>query len=365
MRKMKLVSLCIMMLASLFTTGCDVQQVMDVVQRVAQGVQQAAPAIQQAVNAVQQIVNPNSNNNNTAAAPANNNRPAETTTAPATTAAAVTIPNATDREDVQPARPAAAAVPPQATLPAATGGREAGSAFMTRTANMSRAQKDQAIIDAITAGNMPDFLRSFRDVTVTKTLSDGRSHTITYKVMPDYLAIGTNEDFVRVPMSSTAAQRIAERFNCILPTTQMVDDIYRNAQTRLAPQPMPAGSSMTSNQYFVDHQRRVEQAARTAGHTNGRLIAGHKKDIVISNRLDRNPGRVAIYGWHQTNGRPIQNLSTVHEAAYADYSHGVRLIQKTVVVDGREMNIEDVLRDPVLSGLLSNEGVIRNASAAR
>lgn len=363
MRRMKLVSLCIMMLASLFTTGCDVQQVMDVIQRVAQGVQQAAPAIQQAVNAVQQIANPNNNNNNTAAAPANNAPPAETNTP--NNNATVTIPNAGDAEDVQPARPAANATPPQATLPAAAGGREAGSAFMTRTANMSRAQKDQAIIDAITSGNMPDFLRSFRDVTVTKTLSDGRSHTITYKVMPDYLAVGSNDDFVRVPMSSTAAQRIAERFNCILPTTQMVDDIYRNAQTRLAPQPLPAGANMTSNQYFVDHQRRVEQAASTAGHTNGRLIAGHKKDIVISNRLDRNPGRVAIYGWHQTNGRPIQSLSTVHEAAYADYSHGVRLIQKTVVVDGREMNIEDVLRDPVLSGLLSNEGVIRNASAAR
>lgn len=361
MKRMKIVAVSVLLLSSLFTTGCDVQKVMDVIQKVAQGIQQAAPAIQQAVDAVKQIANPN--NNNTAAAPANTNQAAE---APAqNNKAAVTIPNAGDQEDVTPASPGNNTAPPQANLPSANGLREAGSAFMTRTANMSRAQKDQAIIDAVTSGNMPDFLRSFRDVTVTKTLSDGRSHTITYKVMPDYLAVGTNDDFVRVPMSSTAAQRIAERFNCILPTTQMVDDIYRNAQTRLAPQPMPPGASMTTNEYFAEHQRRVEQAARSAGHTNGQLIAGHKKDIVISNRLNSNPGRVAIYGWHQTNGRPIQSLSTVHEASYADYSHGVRLIQKTVVVDGREMNIEDVLRDPVLSGLLSNEGAISNASAAR
>lgn len=371
MRKMKFFALSVLLLTSLFTTGCDATKIMEVIQKVAEGVKQAAPKIKEAIDTIKQAVNPN-DNKTAAPAPAptptttNTNQPVEENNK--NNQAAVTITNPGDQEEVEPAtpaNPAANSVAPQANIPAAAGSGETGSAFMARTANMSRAQKDQALVDAITSGNMPDFLRSFRDVTVTKTLSDGRSHTITYKVMPDYLAVGSNNDFVRVPMSSTAAQRIAERFNCILPTTQMVDDIYRNAQTRLSPQPMTPGASMTSNEYFVEHQRRVEQAARTAGHNNGQLIAGHKKDIVISNRLDRNPGRVAIYGWHQNNGRPIQSLSTVHEASYADYSHGVRLIQKTVVVDGREMNIEDVLRDPVLSGLLSNEGAIRNASAAR
>lgn len=183
--------------------------------------------------------------------------------------------------------------------------------------------------------------------------------------MPDYVAIGTNEDYVRVPLSAAAAQAIASHYNCVLPTTQMVDDIYQNAQTKLAPSTMEPNGQMTSNAYFVEHNRRVNAQAQSAGHTNGNLIAGHKKDVVISNRLDRNPGRVAIYGWHRTNGRPIQNLSTIHGSSYADYSHGARLIHKTVTVDGRQMDIEDVLRDPVLSGLLSNEGPISNASATR
>ncbi len=63
--------------------------------------------------------------------------------------------------------------------------------------------------------------------------------------------------------------------------------------------------------------------------------AGHKKDVVITNRLTREQGRIAIYGWHQPTGIPIQPLSTVHGAGYADYSHGIRLVSDVVLIDGK------------------------------
>jgi hypothetical protein len=50
----------------------------------------------------------------------------------------------------------------------------------------------------------------------------------------------------------------------------------------------------------------------------------------------------------------------VHENTYADYSHGVRLVDSTMVVDGVERPIAEVLRDPVLCKLVSGEGVIRD-----
>jgi len=87
-------------------------------------------------------------------------------------------------------------------------------------------------------------------------------------------------------------------------------------------------------------------------------MAGHKKDLVVSNRLWRNPGRVAIYGWHQPNGRAIQPLSTVHGAEYADYSHGVRLVARTAYLNGRAIDLEDLLADATYAGLLSDEGPI-------
>ena len=81
---------------------------------------------------------------------------------------------------------------------------------------------------------------------------------------------------------------------------------------------------------------------------------------MLSNRLRRFPGRVAIYGWHRSPGDPIQPLSTVHGAQYVDYSHGVRLVSTTVVVDGRTRSIYDALQDSHIAPVFNREGVTRD-----
>jgi peptidoglycan hydrolase-like protein with peptidoglycan-binding domain len=233
-----------------------------------------------------------------------------------------------------------------------------GSEFLRRTAGLGRAEREEAIFREIAAGNVPDFERRLADVTTSFTGPDGRVHTATYRVLPDYLAIGSDDDFVRIPMSPTTAQRLADLFGASLPTKKMVDDIYRAAPVKLAPIPLPPGPQMMSNGYYLTHNERVEAARAAAGGALGELTAGTKKDVVISNRLAVHPGHVAIYGWHKLDGRPIQPLSTVHEAGYADYSHGIRLVAGTVRVDGRDVPIDLLLRDPTLSRLLSDEGPI-------
>ena len=91
---------------------------------------------------------------------------------------------------------------------------------------------------------------------------------------------------------------------------------------KLAPSPLPPGPQMMSNDYYRRHHQAIE--AQRTGRPG--LIAGHKKDVVVTNRLVSRPDRVAIYGWHRRDGRPIQPLSLVHEASYADYSHGIRFV---------------------------------------
>jgi hypothetical protein len=88
----------------------------------------------------------------------------------------------------------------------------------------------------------------------------------------------------------------------------------------------------------------------------GALVAGHKKDVVITARLAQSPGKVAIYGWHHTNGDPIQPLYLGHTAAWVDYSHGVRLVQRSLQVNGKPSSVAAVLADANLAGLLSDEG---------
>ncbi|MBU1105507.1 MAG: hypothetical protein KKB51_02470 [Candidatus Riflebacteria bacterium] len=258
-------------------------------------------------------------------------------------------------------------------IPIRPGAAGSGSEFMKRTESMTPAQREQAILNEILAGNIPSFLREFKEIEVSRKLQDGKVHVIKYKVMPDVLAIGSDSDFVRMPMSPLAAQVIAEKFGCILPTTQMSDDIYKNAQTKLLPEPMSGGKyknwqqRMTKNEFYTEHQSLVEAQCRKVGHQNGMLIAGHKKDVIISNFLDSHKKNVIIYGWHdgRNGGKPIQGYGWGHENTYADYSHGIRLIESEVEVDGEKMDIKDVLADRTLSKLLSKEGSVKNTSACR
>jgi hypothetical protein len=82
----------------------------------------------------------------------------------------------------------------------------------------------------------------------------------------------------------------------------------------------------------------------------------------VTNRLSEKPNRVAIYGWHQPDGQPIQPLSIVHVNRYVDYSHGVRLVRRAVRVDGQTRDIRHVLQAPELHELLSDEGPLLRPS---
>ncbi|MGE5254336.1 MAG: hypothetical protein ACM3N7_10260, partial [Planctomycetaceae bacterium] len=75
-------------------------------------------------------------------------------------------------------------------------------------------------------------------------------------------------------------------------------------------------------------------------------------------RLVPGQGKIAIYGWHRPSGIPIQPLSTVHGASYADYSHGIRLISNRLLLNGKPRLYYEVLEDPARAELLSDEGVI-------
>ena len=218
----------------------------------------------------------------------------------------------------------------------------------------------RAAVDQLLAGNMPSFLGRLAPVTLFASDGSGPQRA-TIWVMPDYLALGSDDDFLRVPLDLYGAAAVARGLGYALPTRRMVDAIYREADLQLAPAPLPPTNQMRSMAYVVRHGDMVE--AQRAGRDTGALVAGHQKDLVMTPRLFTSPGRVAIYGWHQPDGRPIQPLSLVHGAGYADYSHGVRLVARTVVVDGVAMDLFDALADSAIGALLSDEGPIADAAA--
>ena len=233
-----------------------------------------------------------------------------------------------------------------------------GSKFIRRIEGKSESEREAAIRDELLAGNLPEFLNQFTPVTLRGKSAAGEVVEITVCVSPDYLAVGSDEDFLRVPMGLDTAVQVASAYGAILPTRKIVDAIYAQSETHLTPRPMKPGAAMTSTDYYVRHNRGIDAQIKTAGKKVGTLTAGHKKDLVITNRLRAKPGRVAIYGWHRSNGKPIQPVSTVHGARYADYSHGVRLISNVAYVDGKETQITAILEDPQLARILNDEGPI-------
>ena len=234
-----------------------------------------------------------------------------------------------------------------------------GSQFAQSILNMESEQRERSIREQVLSGNLPDFLRKLVPVELRYELPGGRPLTATIFVTPDYLAIGSDDDFLRIPMNLYTAESVASRFGFILPTKKMVDAIYAQSAYHLKPQPMTAGPQMRSTEYYRTHNHMIQEQLNARGVPLGELISGHKKDVVVSNLLASNEGRIAIYGWHRAVGQPIQPLSTVHGAFYADYSHGIRLISDVVLINGEPKSIYDVLRDPLLSKILSYEGPVR------
>ena len=226
------------------------------------------------------------------------------------------------------------------------------TAFYQTVAAWKWRERDSLAKIEILSGNIPSFLRNFVRIHTSVTdSSTGKIISAYYLAAPDYLSLGTDEVWARIPLTPMAAQVIADSFHCFLPTRKMVNDIYEQSVVKLAPVPMYAfrDSSVTMWQHhlIIEGQRKGKKG----------LIAGIKKDVVLSGKVTRDtkPDREAIYGWHKSDGKPIQPLYTGHINWWVDYSHGIRLIYRTVWVDGKPMDYTEVFKNPSLQKLLCDE----------
>lgn len=233
-----------------------------------------------------------------------------------------------------------------------------GTEFYKQAAGYNWQQRDSFALQELLAGNMPSFLKKFVPIGVfIKDSATNKTIKAIYFVSPDYVSIGNDKDWARVPLTPMAAQKLADAWQCFLPTCKISDDIYNSAKLKLEPVPMYAFRDSTPTMY--QHHLIIE------GQRKGRkgLIAGIKKDVVISGKISREvkSNRVAIYGWHKPGGKAIQPVYTGHVNWYVDYSHGIRLVYRKIKVSstkdrtGKWMDYIDVLKDPTLKRLLCDE----------
>lgn len=238
-----------------------------------------------------------------------------------------------------------------------------GSQFARLLAGADGTAREALIAGAVRDGDIPSFMRHFVGVRVREHLPDGHVAQIDLCVAPDYLSVGSDGDYLLVPMRLGTALRLASQLGLSLPTPRLVDAIYAQAAVHLLPQPLPAGPAMRSSAYFIHHNALVAEQRARLGVLPGELIAGDMKDLVLSNRLWSHMDRIAIYGWHRALDSPIQPLSTVHGTRYVDYSHGVRLIGSEVWVDGQPRSFSELVQDRRYAISISAEGPLRHPAA--
>ena len=231
-----------------------------------------------------------------------------------------------------------------------------GSSFMKRIANLSLNERENEIYKALSTGNMPEFLKKMFRIEDEFADASGKLHEVQYEVMPDYLSVGNDTDFCRIPMNPHTAQKLATLFGASLITAKLSDNIYKMAQLKLTPFPYkPVNNENELIAKFIEHNDQIEKQKAELGGLNGQLVAGIKKDIILSKHIATHPNKVVIYGWHKPDGIAIQPVYSGHIDWYVDYSHGIRLINNQILLDGKAVLFTDILSDPVLFKIFSDE----------
>lgn len=219
--------------------------------------------------------------------------------------------------------------------------------------------RDSLISEELIRGNFPKSMRNLQAIDVKLNSPEGRKIVAKYWVMPDYLSFGTDENFLRYPLEPKSAQRVGDALGFFLSTAKISDDVYKEAATKFVPQPMTekreALSTIIQHDALIEEQR--TQLLAQQKKLPNTLLAGHKKDVISTTKLFNTdkPNRVALYGWHTPDGKPIQNIYTGHVDWYIDYSHGFRFVWNYILVNGQFLHVKEVFANPELRGILTYE----------
>lgn len=207
-----------------------------------------------------------------------------------------------------------------------------------------------------------------------KLTSEHNGHKAEFLVFEDALKI----DGIRVNVTATTQQQIADLLDCILPTAKIYDLMWSTCENRLNPYPRSITSSTDA---MIAHSKDID-----VGLSKIKLQQGCKSTVgktwVIDNSLLSKPGKACNYGWHFDTGTTykgingnvnasllknpktgmywyvIQPLSWMHDPFHSDYSQVVILVSKKCWVDGKEMSIIDVLQNSELAWLANHSGIL-------
>lgn len=264
-------------------------------------------------------------------------------------------------------------------LPPRANDAQSASQLAAKISELKLEEREHRLLQEVQAGNVPDRIRQLRPIRLSRSATNAQATNtpatnehgdsdsqpvVVAWIMPDYVAVGSNTDFIRIPVTPMFASKLASATGTRLITAKLSDDIWAASDVKLEPHPLTQDREKFAT--FVQHHQLIENQVRPilekrrfAPDDSSWIISGIKKDVVDSKLLQRDKSneknKVAIYGWHHRNGRPIQPLYVGHAATYVDYSHGLRLMSDSVLVDGKELTFDQAWALPQLRSFLSDE----------
>lgn len=227
------------------------------------------------------------------------------------------------------------------------------------------ADREKYILDQVAAGMF--------EATWANLEYEVSGKKVKLVVMADALKIGG----VRVNVSATLQQQLADVFDASLMTAQIADLMFLNAAYRIEPSPQPISSTVSA---MVSHSQRID---KMLGSYKGGIIAPVGKHWILDKKLDLSPKKACNYGWHfigssfkGIKGYPcasfvrktidnkvisvIQPNATAHDAMHSDYSQICQLVLQMCWIDDVGYRFSDLLIDPQLSPLVNYGGVLKN-----
>lgn len=225
-------------------------------------------------------------------------------------------------------------------------------------------EREEFILEQVKIGN---FKAIWEPITYSTS-----GHSIKMYVMGDALKIFD----VRVNVTATLEQKLADIFDASLMTPQVADLVYVSASRRADPAPMPISSTNVS---MKKHSQKIDSMLTNQPESGITATVG--KHWVLDKQLEMRPNVACNYGWHFTgptfqgikgyavtspinsyNSKKIsviQPNATAHNALHTDYSQICQLVSQTCWVDGVEKRFSDVLMDKELSVLVSHQGPLK------
>jgi len=213
---------------------------------------------------------------------------------------------------------------------------------------------------------------------------EASGHAGTLYVAADTLRFGEDGpnadpgdwDWVRIALTATAAQQVADLLGVLLPTDRIADLVFAQADVVLSPHTQAVVTASTGA--MLAHHALIE--AERKGRTG--LLATVGKEWILGNELypaghpvhPLGPLGAINYGWHTTGpARPQagpfqgrggfvvwQTRGFRHDRAHVDYSQWVpRLVHPRMMVDGIERATAEVMMDPALAPLVSYDGALK------